>query len=87
MASEENVKPAKVSEHLRTLHEREQERRLIVILEKASLEAVKVLRYFHIPYHDSQSECKLLCPLLSSASRVDHHGCGMDQCRSLSSPG
>ena len=32
----------KAHNHLRSLHERDQEKRLVVILEKASLETVKV---------------------------------------------
>lgn len=38
----ENERPKKLPNHLRSLHERQQEKRLIVILEKASLETVKV---------------------------------------------
>jgi len=33
---------SKPADHLRTLHEKDQEKRLIVVLEKASLETVKV---------------------------------------------
>jgi len=32
----------KPADHMRTLHEKDQEKRLIVVLEKASLETVKV---------------------------------------------
>ena len=36
------TKKVKAPNHLRTLHERDQEKRLIIILEKSSLETVKV---------------------------------------------
>lgn len=40
---DENVgEKVKLPNYLRTLHERDQEKRLIVVLEKASLETVKV---------------------------------------------
>ncbi len=42
MASSENTTTGRPAKHLRTLHEKEQEKRLIVILERSSLEAVKV---------------------------------------------
>ena len=41
MAAEKT--PKKIPNHLKSLHERDQEKRLVVILEKASLETVKVL--------------------------------------------
>ena len=43
-SSSEAVMP-KPADHLRTLHEKDQDKRLIVVLEKASLETVKVRIY------------------------------------------
>ena len=43
MAAENFEKKKKLPNHLRTLHERDQEKRLIVVLERASLETIKVL--------------------------------------------
>ena len=42
MASSVEEPPAKRAKHLETLHERDQARRIIVVLERASLETVKV---------------------------------------------
>jgi len=45
---------SKPADHLRTLHEKDQEKRLIVVLEKASLETVKVGN-LHLQFMDSQA--------------------------------
>jgi len=42
MSDLSEAEASKPADHLRTLHEKDQEKRLIVVLEKASLETVKV---------------------------------------------
>jgi len=42
---------SKPADHLRTLHEKDQEKRLIVVLEKASLETVKVSRFLYVAFY------------------------------------
>jgi len=46
MAESSEAVTSKPADHLRTLHEKDQEKRLIVVLEKASLETVKVRTSF-----------------------------------------
>jgi len=53
MSDSSETVASKPADHLRTLHEKDQHKRLIVVLEKASLETVKVRTLVYVAFLSS----------------------------------